>query len=158
MRHRQSALQSIMSRPTHLRLDSKISPRAHAILTLPFFILGGSIMSLLGYGMGALSALTLGFPSPFEYGGAAGYDGAAVFAGMVGAAVAAVIIITYWLKDSALRVWMLTAYVCVWLVMTALQHYAILTTHSMVSAYVVAPIIIVGTITSILLMTGRAKK
>ena len=133
------------------QLRGNVNHRIIAFLTAPVFLIGGSLVSFLGYVVGVFLALNVGFPPPFEYGGAPGYEGSALLGGMLGAAVASLCLVALWFRKSPLMKRVMAVYACAWFIDVVMQHFAVLATHKLIPGLVVAPVILTGIIAALAL-------
>ncbi len=125
-------------------------------LTIPVFLTIGSIVAFLGYGFGIFISQIAGFPAPYEYAGLVGYEAAALFGGMFGAACASLCFIFFWLKGLGLRPWMMGVYTLVWLVSLGALRYTDQVFQNTAIVYVLFPIIIISlVITAFLLRNNK---
>src|SRR5688572_13495335 len=108
------------------KLSSKVSGKTLRISTIIIFALGGSALSFIGFAIGAILTLTIGFPTPENYGGDTGYEGSATFGGICVAALTTLILVAVWLRGlTATTRWtILLTYSVLWLMVILAMHYA----------------------------------
>jgi hypothetical protein len=125
-------------------LKLKIEGKSLALASLLVLTAGGALLSFVGYGVGVLSALQFGFPAPFEYGGAPGYEGIALFGGVAGAGLFSLMLLFGWLRGRKMLRAALASYLGLWIANAALTHYVVMATGSMVFLLLPLPMVLVG--------------
>lgn len=137
-------------------MQRNVEGNALALATLIVFPAGGSLLSFVGYGVGVLFALQFGLPAPFEYGGAPGYEGAALFGGMCGSALFTFILIAIWLRGRAILGRAMIAYLVLWIFDVLAMHYAVIATGSTVFGLLPLPAIVIGIAVSAALYSSES--
>lgn len=136
------------------KLSSEISGKSLRISTVLIFALGGTALSFIGFALGALLTLTIGFPAPANYGGEAGYEGAATFGGICVAAFTTLILVIVWLRGFTVtaRCTILLTYSVLWLMVLLAMHYAVMyAVGGSGFALLSTPAVIIGIVISMML-------